>query len=174
MSSKTYFSHQILFFKTMLIVEKMTYILKASFSLERKKINTTYLRCLLSVLDLPSSITEKYCQFHCLKIVFWGKCFSCDLCSHLIHISTWKLLKEEIGIFSFNHTLRQSSFRCDGQQNRNGDSRLLGSYAGDLMNLSIVSYKLTCRPAHKAGIAAAQSPIDRAPGEQSRAQEPIP
>lgn len=44
-----------------------------------RKINT-YLGSFLSVLDLPSSITGKYCQFHCLKIVFIeNKCFNSDV-----------------------------------------------------------------------------------------------
>lgn len=87
-----------------------------------------------------------------------NKYFSCDLCSHLIHLSTCKLLKKEIGIFCSSDKLRQSSFWYDGWQNKNGDAPLLGSYAEDLRNPCIVQPWPMHRLAHKAGITVGQLP----------------
>lgn len=50
------------------------------------------------VLDLSSSVTEKHCQFRCVKIVFREINVSVvALCSHSIHLSGCKRLREETG-----------------------------------------------------------------------------
>lgn len=138
------------------MVEKMFYILKAPFSLEGKKKKILRISGLFYMsLICPQALLKNIVSSTAWRL-FSGenKCFSCDLCSHLIHLLTCKLLKKEIGIFCSSEKLRQSSLWYDGWQNKNGDAPLLGLYDEGLRNPCIVKLWPMHRLAHRTGIAA--------------------